>query len=274
MTPIPGDLVAYRAVLALVRLQGEAAAFLDPVRRELMFLKDGRVPVPIRDDAAATRTASLSDAVSLQALFADDTHKDEKLAILADAVIGLVATQPADERFRFLLSNLSTILRQVRDGYRLFASEFSYDKIRNDIEDARLDYLNKIHKTFIDIQDQLLGLPVATVVVASQLKAASACGVELWTDAAGLGGAWIFVVLLLVALGNQRLTLGAIAAEVTRQKTKMQKDYVTRSDRFVDVFKALETRIRWHRCGLVVVGVIAVMGAGFATFAFTSRRKS
>lgn len=266
--PVPDDLAAYRAVLALVGLLGEAAAFLDPVRRELMFLKDGRVPVPVRYDEAAVRELALADAGALQAVFSDDAHKDQKLAILADAVVGLVAPQPADERFRFILRNLSTVLRQVRDGYRLFASEFSYEKIRSDIEDARLDYLNKIHKTVTDIQGQLLGLPVATVVVASQLKVVSVCGADLWTDVAVLSGAWIFVVLLLIAIGNQRLTLSAIAAEVTRQKTKMEREYAAISARFIDVFDALAKRIRWHGFGLVAVCMIAFIGAGFATFAF------
>lgn len=266
--PVPADLVAYRTVLGLIRTLADAAAFLDPVRRELMFLKDGRVPIPIRYDTAAIRTVSLDDAASLQAMMVDETHKDQKLAILAEAVVGLVSSQPTDERFRLILRNLATILRQVRDGYRLFASEFSYDKIRNDIEDARLDYLNKIHKTFIDIQGQLLGLPVATVVVASQLKSATACGVDLWSDVAVLGGACIFVTLLVVAIGNQRLTLSAIAAEVTRQKTKMKADYAAISDRFVDVFNALEKRIRWHGYGLNVIGLISLIGAAFATFAF------
>ena len=57
------------------------------------------------------------------------------------------------------------------------------------MEDARLDYLNKIHKTFIDVQGQLLGLPVATVVGSSQYKVTKSCGLELWADVAVLGGA-------------------------------------------------------------------------------------
>lgn len=266
--PIPAELVAYREVLQLIELFGEAAAFLDPTRRQLMFLKDGRVPVPILYDAATVRSFPRADAAELRSLFSEDGHRDQKLAILADAVTALASAQPQGDRFRFLLRNVATVLTQVRAGYRLFASEFSYEKIRSDIEDARLDYLGKIHKTFIDIQGQLLGLPVATVVVASQLKAASSCGVELWTDVAVLFGAWVFVVLLFVAVGNQLLTLDAIAEEVSRQKRKMEQDYAAVSEQFTDVFNGLERRVRWHRRGLRAVSMVVIVGALFATLAF------
>lgn len=58
------------------------------------------------------------------------------------------------------------ISERVASGYRLFASSFTYSKIRREVESAQAEFLARIHKTFVDIQGQLLGIPVATVVVA------------------------------------------------------------------------------------------------------------
>lgn len=149
----------------------------------------------------------------------------------------------------------------VRSGYKLFASSFSYNKIRSEIEDARIDYTQKIHKTIVDIQSQLLGIPVATVVVASRMKAPTTCGAELLVNSAIPIGAWIFLVLLIVAIVNQWLTLGVIKAEIERQRSKMIADFPTVSDDFTGTFDALKGRIWWHRAGLVLVAFIGVGGA-------------
>lgn len=268
MVNAPAILEAYRKAVALKDILGEAAAYLDPVREELMFVGTTRVPIPIRYDAASLRSMSLADARSLVGQFGDDVHKEQKLSILANAVVGLCSGRPADERFRTILSHCGQLVDELRDGYRLLVSEFSYANIRRDVETAQFDYLNKIHKTFTDIQGQLLGIPVATFVVASQLKRTSLCDADFWTDAGVIAGAWIFVVLLLVAITNQWLTLDALKAEVEHQRTTVEGDYAAVADRFADVFKALRGRIRLHRTGLVAVALVAVAGASLATFAF------
>ena len=74
---------------------------------------------------------------------------------------------------------------------------------------------------------------------------------------------------MLVAVGNQLMTLDAIASEIDRQKRKMASDYATISERFETVFQSLDRRIRWHRRGMWAICFIALLGAGFATFAYS-----
>ena len=266
--PAPAELTSYRRVLAVVALMGEAAEYLDPVRREMMFVRDGRVPVPVRFDASDVTAASEEASTGLLALFEEDTHRDQKLAILAETVVAVAAAQPQAARLGHVLRHLGEVSASLRDGYRLFASEFSYEKIRSDIEDARLDYLAKIHKTFVDVQGQMLGIPIATVVVASQLKPARTCGAEFWTDVAVLAGAWVFSALLWLALENQRLTLAVVESEVTRQQAKIATDYAAIGDRFSTVFAGLTRRISWQRTVLIGIGVIGLVGVGLTTAAF------
>ena len=47
-SPAPAVVMAYRQVLGLVGLFAKAAAFLDPVRQELVFVQDGKLRVPVR----------------------------------------------------------------------------------------------------------------------------------------------------------------------------------------------------------------------------------
>lgn len=269
-TPPPSELEKYRAVLRLVGLLAEAAAFLDKEKQELVFIRKGRFSIPVEYNALHVNDVALADVDALAAKFTDDAHRDQKLGILAEAVAELTSALPAKKRFSALLVDLPALLRKVSDGYKLFASSFSYEKIRGEMEAARVEYLNKIHKTFSDIQGQILGIPVATVVVATQLAVATTCGKEFWGNTAVLIGAWIFLALLAAAIINQWLTLGAIEDEIGRQRRKMHEQYAAIESRFTDIFSSLNVRVWWHRAILVGTTSIALLGLVLAHIAYSA----
>src|SRR3546814_18251560 len=113
----------------------------------------------IRRPPRSTRTDTLFPCTtlfrSLGRLFEDSLHGQEKADLLAAAVIELVRGQRQAKRSQFIIANLDSLCEEVEKGYRLFVSSFSYSKIRKEIETARLEYINKIHKTIVDIQGQL-----------------------------------------------------------------------------------------------------------------------
>jgi hypothetical protein len=233
-----------------------------------VFVHEGKVVVPVRYDVAALARISQTAIDALLENFNDDVHQDQKLAILENAIVQMVEAQPAARRFTYVLDNLDALTEAVRQGYRLFASSFSYTKIRGEVEAVKIDYVTKIHKTLIDIQGQLLGIPIATIIVASQLKSSQACGVEFWTNIAVLAGAWVFLVLLIIAIVNQWVTLGAIDEDIKAQRQRLENDYAAISLQFVSIFNGLTNRVSWHRKVLIGIGAIAMVGAFFATFAF------
>lgn len=267
-TPVPDEITRYRTALEIVALFVKAAAYLDEIREELVFIHEGKFVTPVVYNVALLKRLSMSDADRLLGHFADDVHIDQKLAILSESICRLSAPRSAASRFTYLLDNLDEMEKEVRNGYKLFASSFSYAKIRGEIEAARVDYVSKIHKTLIDIQGQLLGIPVATVIVASQLKTAKSCGLEFWTNIAILGGAWIFVGLLAIAIVNQWVTLGSISQEIDGQRKRLEQDYAAIAAQFMDLFSKLGGRICWHRAALIGIGVVAIAGAAFATYVF------
>ncbi|GAN82154.1 hypothetical protein [Acidocella aminolytica] len=268
-SPTPTTIAAYRKVLAIVALFSKAAAYLDQTRQELVFVHEGKVVVPVRYDVAVLDRISQAAIDALLENFKDDVHQDQKLAILENAIVQMVEARPSPQRFTYILDNLDALLETVRQGYRLFASSFSYTKIRGEVEAAKADYVAKIHKTLIDIQGQLLGIPVATIIVASQLKSSQTCGVEFWTNVAVVAGAWVFLALLIIAIINQWVTLGAIDDDIKSQRQRLEKDYAAISSQFISIYRGLANRVSWHRKALIGIGAIAVVGAFFATFAFS-----
>ncbi len=266
--PAPPALVRYRALLDVIAILRNAASYVDEVQRELVFIGSEKTVVPIAFRAADLGPNVEAHAARLKRIFDDPLHGDEKTEILATAVIQLVGGLRAAVRFGHLVRNLDTVCDEVEKGYRLFVSSFSYSKIRDDVETARIDFVGKIHKTIVDIQGQLLGIPIATIVVASQLKAAPECGLPFWTNAAVLLGAWIFVALLAIAIVNQWHTLSVLETEIQRQQQRLTDDYALVSGQFADQFADLIGRIWWHRLALGGVGGVAGAGALLASVAF------
>jgi hypothetical protein len=265
--PPPEDLTRYRVLLGVIGVLRDAATYVSELQREMVFIGGEKVEVPIAFTTADMPASLIEQAARLCRIFEGSLHGDEKAGLLSDAVIEIAAGQRRAERFKHLIANLDRVCDEVERGYRMFVSSFSYSKIRKEIETARLEYINKIHKTIVDIQGQLLGIPVATIVVATQLKPSAGCGVAFWTNAAVLLGAWIFVLLLGLAIRNQWQTLAAIAGEIDGQRKRLRDDHPAVRDDFIDVFDDLDGRIGWHRKALVIVTVAAVAGAFLATIA-------
>lgn len=257
---VPDSIERYRNLLKLIALLKQAAAYLDEETGELVFIHDGKYELPIQFTAADIQRMDTGCISRLLESFENDTHRDQKLAILAKSVQSVCNAAKPKERFGLLMEHLPELLKSFSEGYRLFVADFSYDKIVNQLEVAKLEEIGKIHKTFADIQNQILGIPVATIVVATQMKAASVVGYEFWINTAVLVGCWVFAILSAFVLRNQFHTLKAIGDEIARKKQKMLNDYKSVEDLIAKSFPFLETRLRAQRWAFYVVDLVLVVG--------------
>ncbi|WP_374351664.1 hypothetical protein [Chitinimonas sp.] len=257
----PPDLVSrYAQVLALIDLLGESAAYLDKEAQALVFVDEGRFSMPILYEAKDLLALDVTSLESLLGRLGQDTHRDQKLAILAKAVQAICTAAVPVARFVCLLQHLPELLKQFDEGYRLFVADFSYEKILNQMEEAKLEELAKIHKTFSDIQNQILGIPVATIIVATQLKQTQKVDAVLWVNSAILVGVWVFAILTWLVLRNQRHTLDAIEEEIRRKLQKIEADYSAIKDSVTSTFPALNKRLRAQRIAFCAVDSIVVVG--------------
>ncbi len=257
---VPESIQRYRNLIKLIALLKQAAAYLDEDSGELVFIHDGKYELPIQYAYSNVSGMDLGCISRLLESFENDIHKDQKLAILAKSVQSICNSAKPRERFGLLLEQLPELLKSFSEGYRLFVADFSYDKIVNQLEVAKLEEIGKIHKTFADIQNQILGIPVATIVVATQMKAASSVGYEFWVNTAVLVGCWVFAILSIFVLRNQFHTLTAIGNEIARKKQQMLNDYKSVEDLITKSFPFLEARLNAQRLAFCAVGVILLVG--------------
>lgn len=269
----PSEVQLYHKILTFISLLKESAAYLDSDREEVVFIHEGKFALPLNYEVSDLLTSDLSEMKKIEEAFTSDTHREQKLVILADAAISIVKSTPPMERFKYLLSHISELQKKFSDGYKLFVSNFSYDKVRSDLEAAKIEYTGKIHKIFSDIQNQVVGIPVATVIIATQMKdagAEKATSYETWVNSAVLLGCWIFVILVSFLICNQRHTLEVLDSEITRQKELIKKNYQAIAPNFNDIFQALDKRLRLQRYILWAISFVLMSGFVLAHFVFFS----
>jgi hypothetical protein len=256
----PPEILRYRAALKLVEMLRASAAFLDEQEELLVFLRSGKFDVPVAYGWADLDACDAAAVTELAGAVSRGFHEKQCYSIMAEAVYETCARLPADQRFGALLRNAKDVFQRFEDGYRLFAAGFSYEKVRDDIEAARVEYSGKIHNILSEIQGQLLGIPISSVIVATQMKESAAIDGAFWTNTAVLLGSFIYAVLMLFLLRNQQLTLEVVGIEIERQKRKLEKEHAAIADNFVETFRVLLDRFKSQRRILHVIDAVVVMG--------------
>ena len=251
----------YRLVLELVAYLEKVAAFLDKGQQQLVFIDSGKFEVPIEYGAAQVNAFPVDGVREVLQAIPKGAHEKQSTKILAAAVVSMTRDLPPAMRFAHLLLNAADLKKRYDEGYDLFVSGFSYDVVHDQVEAARVEYAGKIHKAFGDIQNQLLGIPVATVIVATQMKAVKDLwSYEFWLNTSVLVGCWVFAVLIYLLLRNQTHTLDVLADEIKRQETLIKGTYKDIAGSFANVFKFLNKRLRRQRIVIRVVDGVVVLG--------------
>ncbi len=251
-----------------------SAALFDHRKGMLIFLRNGRFDVPVRYGRSALQKLDMVAAERLvAALEVDDGHSGQRREICSTAVCEMLADINTGDRFSGLLSKIDELYVRFEDGYGLFASSFSFEKIRDQAEAVRIEYTAKIHKTLADIQGQLLGIPISTIVVATQFKEASTTSGQIWVNIAVMVGATIFCALLFIAVWNQRHSLSVISDEVDRHENALKRESTELALKLSGIFNKLRDRIFWHEAALAVIMLVAIVAwmVSFAVFWMLTR---
>src|SRR3989344_131732 len=261
-------IITYRAILTFIAMLKSCAAFLDEQDELLVFVKEGKFDVPVKFTEKDLRATNLTTLADLSNAIPQGVHEEQCASIMAEAIYELTAKLPSSKRFAALLENAKELKERFDKGYKLFAAGFSYEKIRDEIEAARVEYFGKIHKIFSDIQNQLLGIPVATIIVATQMKESTKIDGNFLISAAILMGSFVFMLLMHFLLRNQRHTLAVIGIEINRQKAKLEKEHAAIAPNFTDTFSALDKRYKAQRVVLYVIDAIVAIGFLLSVFFF------
>ena len=125
----------------------------------------------------------------------------------------------------------------------LYISGFSFDKVREEFEKKKLDFVVKINATSSDIMNKLIAIPVGQGLLASQMKSDAALIAVNW---ALLAGSIIFAVIALMLLVSQVNTLIQIKQELAHERETLKRRANPTYSQLKGMIKALNRRINLH----------------------------
>ncbi len=215
--------------------------------KTLVFLHKSKVEITPQYGEADLR--ELDNLASFEADFVlSDTHEEQKQTIIKTALLELFAGRNKLP-FSELLGKFAEFIEKIRAGYELYVAEFSFQKVKEEVEKEKLDAMLKLNKVFSDIQSQLLAVPVALVLVGGQMEHSgrwTSKNILIWL------AALIFAVLMDLLIRNQRHTLKAVKQEIDQQRRQIATKYQTIASRFDQIYGEIDAR-HGHQQRLILV---------------------
>ncbi|MBS1209576.1 MAG: hypothetical protein H6R19_1974 [Proteobacteria bacterium] len=183
--------------------------------------------------------------------FRSEAHQQQKKTIIKSALIELYTGQHKTSLAQ-VIKRFEDLVEKVRAGYQLYVAEFSFQKVKAEVEREKLDAMLKLNKVFSDIQNQLLAIPAALVLVGGQMQSGgwSLKNMMVWA------GALVFAVLMDLLIRNQGNTLKAVDEEIRQQKTQIASKYQAVASRFQDIYDEIDRRYNHQRWLIRVVDLL------------------
>lgn len=252
----------YLAATQFYELLGSSADYKAGMgsARTLVFLQNEKLEVT--PDYAASDLKDLSKISNFKDEFVlSETHKDQKRIITRTVLIEMFKER-SRVQFSEVLSRFSEFFDKIVGSYQLYVSEFSFQKVKAEIEKEKLEATTKLNKVFADIQNQLLAVPAALILVGGQMENTSkwsSKNIVIWL------GCLVFAALMNLLVRNQRHTLNAVQQEIDQQWLQIKGKYHSVADRFESSYKQLNDRYR-HQIWLIrIVSLLVAISLGVST---------
>lgn len=195
-----------------------------------------------------------------------ETHVEQKRTIVKSILLEM-KKEVGDDKLHagLIMSRFEEFARRVSSSYQLYVSEFSFQKIKAEVEKSKFEALSKINKVFSDIQNQLLAVPVALVVVCGQMEVVNGFSLK---NVFILAGSFVFAIFMLFLILNQRSTLATIFLEMTAEWDLIKGKHNAVKLKFDAPYKLLRSRYRYQAILLELVGLVVLVSFGVALGVF------
>lgn len=248
--------------LQAVCLWGVLADLADVANNNLLFISSHNAQVELRPDFEPESLVPLSELHSFAAEFSNlSIHSDQKRAIVRDTLI---------EQFKprrsvvlgDVLQAFASIATSAKQSLALYMNEFSIAKIKAEVEKGNLEDTLSLNKTIADMQNQLLGLPVAILLAGATIKVG-----ECFRNYAVLVGVWVFCCFIWVLASNQRNSVDAIKSHVAARKRKVEKMPEDSRGDVLSMFDAINNRVSFQLLTLSAICIVVLVVALLSTVA-------
>lgn len=260
--PIPPQVANY---FSAVKLCGLLLLMADMAANNgalLHFIKGPESRIEVKLTYQAEDLTPLPSLSYFETVFVvTDSHRDQKYSIfrsvLLDAFKGKKSITIGE-----VLPQFESLIENARSNYSMYAAEFSFERIKAEVEKDNLDSTLKLNKTLSEIQNQLLAMPVALVLVGGQMTPDTGLSIKnvvVWL------GACVFAGLMILLIKNQHHAVDAINEEIRLRKIKVDSQPDGMAGKFKSGFDALQGRVLTQTRTLSIIRSFVFLSVFLAT---------
>jgi len=244
---VPGPVRNYLDTVKLWQLLKSFADY--EVNQSVAFIKSYESKVEVRPEYSASDLVPLSRLTDFGATyFESDHHHQEKRNIVRTALLEVCKGRSV-VRLAELLPKFDDFVDRVKSSYTLYTVDFSFEKLRSEVESKNVEDTLRLNKTLAEIQNQLLALPAAMLIAGAGVKANSmAANLTIWF------GVTVFAWVMQKLVANQQHSVAAIKQEVQLRVDKATAQPLDISSRVLPLFSDLQARLGLQSKTLKKVG--------------------
>lgn len=205
----------------------------------LFFL--GKKKLEITNDLNVNNSIQIKKLKTFKTNFFDtNIHKDAIKQIISDSLFSYFPNKNQIS-INNIIRDFDNIFDVINNNYSMYLSEFTFEKVKKEVEKFRTESITRINKAFSDIQMQIIAVPASLIVVANSLKTGKDFSIAV--NSIVLLGALFFAISVLFMCENQKDTLKNIKHEIDAQEKIFLSDPLFKNEgEIIGNFKVLRDR--------------------------------
>lgn len=268
---VPGVVAQYLSVVRLWQLFDRSADHGAGQGFSLYFIKTFESKVELQCEYSVTDLCPLDGLDEFaKNYFESDHHRDQKRTIIRNALLEIFKGQLI-VRLSEVLLKFKDFAERVRSAYTLYTADFSFEKLRSEVDKQNLEDMLRLNKIFSDIQNQLLAIPAAMLLVGANVKAD-----HLASNISTVVGVSIFAWIMWKLIRNQTNSVAAIDEEILLRRDKIGEQPIDISEKLLPRFSDLRERVEhqltmlkgiyWAVATVWVITIFIVVDAQWSSF--------
>lgn len=221
--PVPEIVAMYLDAIRLIEILEAASDHSEMQFKSLnlIFLHNEKLEIPALFSQSDLRRILKLDEFRDTLVSSKDS--DKRKIFLKSALIDLLRNIPREGRLAYLIANFGLLQEKYEMNYQIYLADFSFEKLKSEFEKEKVEYVGKLNKVMVDIQDKVILIPVAYILIGTQFEKSSD-GLTI-KNVFILISSLIFGYLIYHLIVNQISSLKSIHSSISSLRTRLQTEY-------------------------------------------------
>lgn len=176
---------------------------------------------------------SLNNITNFIEILGENIAPDRKNIYINELIDYLLPIEEKD-RFSYLIKNFDEFIHRASASYNYYLRNFSYYKLKIELDTKALDFYQKIQGVVNDSQTKLIAIPAAIVLASTSLEYGKANSIKNYLI---LIQVIMFCVFIQIFINNQKSALKFIEKNITQYKQSFSDNKQILENSFIEVDK-------------------------------------